>query len=92
MMMVRAAASKADASVDNDVAAKVIHRTVETLCTHSGVYCQPSFPFYKLATSSSQHRYMFWSQAKALDSVLKEVNQRFGKGSIMKLGGTSQIV
>ena len=28
-------------------------------------------------------------QAKALDSVLKEVNQRFGKGSIMKLGGTS---
>ncbi|KAK9905918.1 hypothetical protein WJX75_008948 [Coccomyxa subellipsoidea] len=51
-MMVRAAASKADASVDNDVAAK----------------------------------------AKALDSVLKEVNQRFGKGSIMKLGGTSQIV
>ena len=28
-------------------------------------------------------------QAKALDSVLKEVNQRFGKGSIMKLGGTA---
>ena len=31
-------------------------------------------------------------QAKALDSVLNEVNNRFGKGSIMKLGGTSQVV
>ena len=28
------------------------------------------------------------SQARALDAVLKEVNLRFGKGSIMKLGST----
>lgn len=29
-----------------------------------------------------------YAQAKALDAVLKEVNSRFGKGSIMKLGST----
>ena len=32
------------------------------------------------------------SQAKALDTVLKEVNSRFGKGSIMKLGSTPMKV
>jgi len=31
-------------------------------------------------------------QAKALDTVLKEVNSRFGKGSIMKLGSTPMKV
>lgn len=28
-------------------------------------------------------------QARALDSVLKEINSRFGKNSIMKLGSNS---
>ena len=31
---------------------------------------------------------LFDVQARALDAVLKEVNMRFGKGSIMKLGST----
>ena len=31
-------------------------------------------------------------QAKALESVLKDVNQRFGKGSIMKMSGVQTKV
>ena len=30
---------------------------------------------------------MLWWQAKALESVIKEVNKRFGKGSLMKMSG-----
>ncbi len=35
---------------------------------------------------------MILVQAKALESVLKDVNQRFGKGSIMKMSGVQTKV
>ena len=28
----------------------------------------------------------FWSQAKALEQVMKDLNSRFGRGTVMQLG------
>lgn len=33
--------------------------------------------------------YCFFLQAKALDQALKEINNRFGKNSVMKLGANT---
>lgn len=87
--MVRAAATKVEIQADSDVAAKVLHaRGMPEFHIFS---CRPDF------SSGQKHidpaKFVdAYLQAKALDSVLKEVNQRFGKGSIMKLGGIAQKV
>ncbi len=86
-MQVRAAsaAAKETKQIDSQAAAKVWSCAAFCPSVH-GQAISLSFDKYSTVRTACH------LQAKALESVLKDVNARFGKGSIMKMSGVQTKV
>ena len=87
-MQVRAvsAAAKEAKQIDSQAVAKVCASAAFSLSGYEeGDFTSSSDSYSALRTACHL-------QAKALESVLKDVNARFGKGSIMKMSGVQTKV